>query len=312
MELKEIVKKLKKGDQLALAKSISIVENRKEGYKDLLKRIYPLKKKSIKIGISGTPGCGKSTIVVKIIDILRREKGLKVGVIAIDPSSPISGGAVLGDRIRMIQYSNDPCVFIRSMASRGSLGGLNSSIYEILDLFEAAGMDVIIIETVGVGQSEVDIVNIADVVAMTLTPYGGDEIQILKAGILEIADVFVINKSDLGGAEKRVLEIQNFCSNSEKLPIIVKTSALNNDGIDQLVKKLFYFTYSYKEQILEKKKKLKKGFILKIVQEMVKEKIYTNPSLELIFNNIEEKSPFEAADLIYKKLFFGGDDDKGD
>ena len=210
MEIEDIVEKLKSGDPLALAKSISIVENRRKSYKQLLKKIYPIKPKAIKIGITGTPGSGKSMLTHRIIHVLKNRE-IKIGVIAVDPSSPISGGAMLGDRLRMIEHSNDKNVFIRSMASRGSLGGLTASIYEILDLFEAAGTDLIIIETVGVGQSEIDIVNIADVVVMVLTPDAGDEIQILKAGIIEIADIFIVNKSDLGGAEKRFLKSKPLC-----------------------------------------------------------------------------------------------------
>ena len=208
MKIDEIVDKLKNGDHMALAKSITIVENKKERYKELLQKIYPIESRAIKIGITGTPGSGKSLITDKIICVLK-EKGLKIGIIAIDPSSPISGGAMLGDRLRMIEHSNDKAVFIRSMASRGSLGGLTSSIYEILDLYEAAGMDIIIVETVGVGQSEIDIVNIADIVVMVMTPAAGDEIQILKAGIIEVTDIFVVNKSDLGGADKKIIEIKN-------------------------------------------------------------------------------------------------------
>ena len=219
---------------------------------------------------------------------------------------------MLGDRLRMIEHSNDKNVFIRSMASRGSLGGLTASIYEILDLFEAAGTDLIIIETVGVGQSEIDIVNIADVVVMVLTPDAGDEIQILKAGIIEIADIFIVNKSDLGGAEKKILEIKNHFAISNKTPAILKTSALNNEGIDELINNIFDFYNSNKDQILEKKEKVKKNFIYKIVQEKVKEEMIKDPVFNPFFNNIKNESPFETARKIYKKILKGGDSDKKD
>ena len=202
MNITELLSRLRQKDPVALAKAISIVENRRKDYKKLLESIYPLPGTPLKIGITGAPGSGKSSLIEKMIAGLKAQ-GLSIAVLAVDPSSPLSGGALLGDRLRMIQHSNDPNVFIRSIANRGHLGGLSLSTHEIIDLLQAAGKDVIIIETVGVGQSEVDIVNVADVVLMVINPDSGDEIQIFKAGIIEIADIFVVNKSDLGEATTR-------------------------------------------------------------------------------------------------------------
>ena len=309
MKLDVMVKKLKKGDPLALAKSISIVENKRDNYRELMEKIYPIESKAIKIGITGAPGSGKSLITDKIINLLK-EKNQKIGIVAVDPSSPISGGAMLGDRIRMNEHSNDKNVFIRSMASRGYLGGLTGSIHEILDLYEASKMDVIIVETVGVGQSEIDIVNIVDVVVMVMTPAAGDEIQILKAGIVEIADIFTVNKSDLGGADKKVLEIKNYFSLSDKNPEVLKLSAINNEGIKDLLNSIYSFYETNKKHIAEKKKKIRNNFILKIVQDKVKENIEKIPSLKKILNGKNDESPFETAGKIINKILKERDCDK--
>lgn len=189
------------------------------------------KRGSFKIGITGSPGSGKSTLIEKLIAELKKRK-IPIGVLAFDPTSPISGGALLGDRIRMLQHSTDPNIFIRSLANRGHLGGLGRSVWEILQLLEAAGKEIIFIETVGVGQSEVEIAAVADVVLTVLTPEAGDDIQVLKAGIMEISDIFVINKSDLGGAENKLNEYRVFLLRARRslwcasrLPSTAKASA---------------------------------------------------------------------------------------
>ena len=234
MKVDEMILRVRQGDTLALAKAISQVENRKKDYKKLLEKIYPLPGRAFKIGITGAPGSGKSSLIDKMITGLKT-RGLNIAVLAVDPSSPISGGALLGDRLRMIQHSNDANVFIRSIANRGYLGGLSLSTNEIIDLLQAAGKEIIIIETVGVGQSEVDIVNVADVVLFVLNPGSGDEIQIFKAGIIEIADIFVINKADLGGSETKISEIKNYFALAAKNPPIIATSAKEDQGIDELL-----------------------------------------------------------------------------
>ncbi len=299
MNTDSILSEIKNSNHYYLAKAISILENKSYGYKEILDKIYPIKNSSIKIGITGAPGSGKSSLTNKLIDrFIKKDK--KIGVLAVDPSSPITGGALLGDRLRMIGHSNSDNVFIRSLASRGSLGGLSSSIFEIIDLMDFAGFDILLIETVGVGQSEIDIVNIADIVLMLLTPSSGDEIQMFKAGIVEIADIFVINKTDLGNAERKEMEIRNYFSLTDIEPIISKISAKNNIGIDKLIKKIYDFYSNNKDYINNKKNKLKKQFILKLIIDKVND--YLNLEIDLEDLIRQGYDPIQIRDIIIKGL----------
>lgn len=232
MNASEILSAIKNGEHAALAKGISRIENQDISFQKCL-RDLSWEAQPLIVGITGPPGSGKSLLVGKILEILAPQK--RIGVIAVDPTSPITGGALLGDRVRMMDHSNHPNVFIRSMATRGALGGLNQSIQGVIDLFALAGFDMVIVETVGVGQTEIDVVNVADVVVMVQTPISGDDIQVSKAGVFEISNVFVINKSDLGGADLKIKEIRDFFQNTPDPPLIVKTSALQNEGIPELV-----------------------------------------------------------------------------
>src|SRR6187399_1611951 len=189
--IQELLSKLQLGDAKALARSISLVENEADGYEGLLRSLPPNPNKPV-IGITGPPGAGKSTLVDSLIGLLV-SNGKKIGVLCVDPSSPFNLGSLLGDRIRMSDWYNNPNVYIRSLATRGSLGGLHPKIIEISDLLKAAPFDYIIIETVGVGQSEIEIAGLADITIVVMVPEAGDEIQTMKAGIMEIADVFVVN-----------------------------------------------------------------------------------------------------------------------
>lgn len=202
-----LVQDMLNGDSLALSRLISLVEDGSEEIPDIMRIIYSHLGKAHRIGITGPPGVGKSTLVDKLTAVMR-SKNLTVAIIAVDPSSPFSGGALLGDRIRMRQHYLDRDVFIRSMSTRGSIGGLPAAINGVLDLVDAAGKSTILIETVGVGQSELEIMNCADTIIVVLSPDAGDSIQVMKAGLLEIADIFVVNKSDQPGADKLVTEIQ--------------------------------------------------------------------------------------------------------
>lgn len=224
------------GDRKSIARCISLIENESEGYEDLLRSLPGLREQPV-IGITGPPGAGKSTIVDGLIKQLVYEKK-KVAVICVDPSSAFHQGALLGDRIRMSNWFNSEDVYIRSLATRGSLGGLNAAVLEILLLLNACPFDVVIVETVGVGQSEVDIAKLADVTVVVLVPEGGDEIQTMKAGLMEIADIFVINKSDRPGADlllKNLMEMSApvFSGKEEKVSI-VKTIASQQEGITEL------------------------------------------------------------------------------
>ncbi|WP_034338881.1 methylmalonyl Co-A mutase-associated GTPase MeaB [Deinococcus misasensis] len=228
-----LTERFKKGDPRALARTITLLEAGGEFPEDL--QLLP--RKATVIGITGSPGSGKSTLTDQIIQAYR-EQGLKVAVIAVDPSSPFTGGAILGDRIRMGRHALDEGVFIRSLASRGALGGVSSKTLQVLSALEAFGFDVILIETVGVGQSEVDIASIADHTVLVLTPNQGDAVQAFKAGVMEIADVFVVNKSDLPGADRVVRELHATLTLGAMLdwmPPAVKTSAQKGQGIPELL-----------------------------------------------------------------------------
>ncbi len=293
MKIADLLTRIRQGDPLALAKAITMVENRKKDYKILLQGIYPLPGKALKIGITGAPGSGKSSLVEKLIARLKPQ-GASIAVLAVDPSSPLSGGALLGDRLRMIQHSNDANVFIRSIANRGHLGGLSLSTHEIVDLLQAAGKEIIIIETVGVGQSEVDIVNVADVVLMVLNPESGDEIQIFKAGIIEIADIFVINKSDLGGSDNKISEIKNYFSMAAKPPPVFATSVKEDTGIGELLSGIRQFQQQESCRIHEKRAAVKRNFVEKIVAERWREEMRLDPGIEELLAAAAEANPVPA------------------
>ncbi len=231
------LEKLFSGDRVTIARAISAIENEEEGAETLLKKIFPKTGRSYRIGVTGPPGAGKSTLANKLA-LQYRSQGFGVGVIAVDPTSPFTGGALLGDRIRMTDVELDSGVFIRSMASRGSMGGLSRKATEAADVLDAAGMDVVILETVGVGQSELDIAGAADTTVVVLVPESGDSIQAMKAGLMEIADFFVLNKSDRAGADQAVMSIQmilHFRQRSGWQPDVLKTVASEGTGIPEVL-----------------------------------------------------------------------------
>jgi LAO/AO transport system kinase len=227
------------GDPRALARAISIIEDEGPAAADLIRRIFPGTGRAYLVGVTGPPGSGKSTLVDRMIAEFRGASRT-VGVVAVDPTSPFSGGAILGDRVRMQAHAGDAGVFIRSMATRGHLGGLARATSEVALVLDASGKDIVLIETVGVGQDEIDIVRTADVSIVTLVPGSGDEVQALKAGIMEIADIFVVNKADREGADRTVasieanLSLQTFAPDAWRPPI-VKTEAIAGKGIAELV-----------------------------------------------------------------------------
>ncbi|OOE14762.1 methylmalonyl Co-A mutase-associated GTPase MeaB [Fictibacillus arsenicus] len=232
-----LAKRIQQKEERALAKAITLAENSEADKLELLKSIYPMQKGAHWIGITGSPGAGKSSLVNRLISFLRN-KGLTVAVVAVDPTSPFSGGSILGDRVRMADHFTDPGVFIRSMGTRGSLGGLSRSTKETVRLMDAYGFDVILIETVGVGQSELDIMKLADSVAVVLNPGSGDVVQVFKAGIMEIADLFVVNKADMPGVPKLLAEIEAMLDlvkhDSPYRPPVVQTISTENKGLEEL------------------------------------------------------------------------------
>jgi LAO/AO transport system kinase len=242
---------VRSGDPRALARSISTVENRAPGWSDLLKALFPDTGKARVIGLTGAPGAGKSTLVDQLAKLYRKQSR-SVGIIAVDPTSPYTGGAILGDRIRMQDHFADPGIYIRSMATRGSLGGLARTTADVATVLDASGRDVILIETVGVGQDEVDIVRLAEITVVILVPGMGDDVQSIKAGIMEIADIFVINKSDREGAERVEREIRALQSLAIRhdgwTPPIVKTVASEGTGVQELAAAIGeYESYLQKE-----------------------------------------------------------------
>jgi len=235
-----LVERILKGENVSLSRVISLVENENSQVPEIMKLIAPHLGKAHCIGVTGPPGVGKSTLVDKLTALMRKQ-GLKVGIIAVDPSSPFTGGAVLGDRIRMQQHYLDDGVFIRSMATRGSMGGLPQTTSSVIKLLDAAGKDIILVETVGVGQSEIDIMEKTDTVLVILCPESGDAIQTMKAGLFEIADIFVVNKSDHPGADNFVRDIQAMLQLREpswwNIPVVA-TEAVNDVGIEELYKQI--------------------------------------------------------------------------
>jgi LAO/AO transport system kinase len=266
--------RLREGDHRAIARAISLVENDAEGAVDVLRGIFPWTGRSYRIGVTGPPGAGKSTITSKLGQFYRKQNKT-VGIIAVDPTSPFTGGALLGDRVRMTDVELDAGVYIRSMASRGSLGGLSRKAIEAADILDAAGREVVILETVGVGQSELDIAGAADTTIVVLVPESGDSIQAMKAGLMEIADFFVLNKADRAGADQAVMAIQmilNFRQSGDWNADVVKSVASDGVGIPEIAAKVAqHRAYLERTQRLAGKRKSR---LEQRVRELVSERLY--------------------------------------
>lgn len=309
----ELVERMLKGDRLALAKLITLVENRSPEISNIMTSIYPHTGKAHVIGITGAPGVGKSSLVDRLIASLRK-KDIKIGVIAVDPSSPFSGGALLGDRIRMQSHATDPGVFIRSMACRGHLGGLAFATQDTSLLLDAFGYEIILIETVGVGQSEISIAQAADTTLLVTMPSTGDTIQVMKAGIMEIGDIFVVNKADQEGADKTVIELETMLmlggQARDWVPPIVKTVASNGEGVEELwdeiqAHKRFLFQDS---RMKERRIAQIKGEIHNIISEKLEKRIWENLLTDTSFAQLLEKvesrelDPYAAADSLWEAI----------
>jgi LAO/AO transport system kinase len=290
-----LIREIRQGNARAIAKAISLVENDSAAAQRLMRQVFAGRKEAVVLGITGAPGTGKSTLVDQLIGRLR-SADLKIGIVAVDPSSPFSGGAILGDRIRMMRHSVDAGVFIRSMATRGNLGGLAKATGEAIAIFEAAGKDFVLVETVGVGQDEVEVVKLADLVLVVLTPDAGDEIQAFKAGIMEIADVFVINKADHPGAEKMELQLRAMLdlglADKEKPPVI-RTVATKGKGIDAMMRDVELLLESRDRPAREARRKRLLAWMLR---DIIREKIN-----RLIARDIPDAVFGEYVDQIYHR-----------
>lgn len=307
----ELIDDLRQGDPRALAKLISYVEDRQHDYPLLLDEIYPQTGRAFRLGITGPPGAGKSTLIDKLVPLFR-EEGQRVGLLVCDPTSPFSGGAVLGDRIRLRSLRDDEGVFIRSLATRGSLGGLATMAQEVSLLFEAAGYDLIIFETIGVGQVEVDVVQAADTVVVVLTPQSGDAVQALKAGLMEIADIFIVNKADQGGADQAVQALQLALQSGEMekawVPPIVKTAASTGEGLDELKAAIARHREFLKGGELEERRKVRlRAFIRRIVEEELRRELWDSRGERLLMEGLEQitrgqSGPFSLARRLLEAL----------
>jgi LAO/AO transport system kinase len=311
--LKELYERFRSGDRLALARVISLVENRSEGFEELLHSIFPSTGRAHRIGMTGPPGAGKSTLTSHIAKAFRAS-GNTIGIIAVDPTSPFTGGAILGDRIRMSEIGLDPDIFIRSMATRGSLGGLAIATNEVGDVMDAFGKDIVIMETVGVGQSELDIVSAAETTIVVLVPESGDGVQTMKAGLMEIADIFVINKADREGADGLAREIEAVLSMREAadgwgIPVLL-TTAIRAEGIEELVEAVErHRKFLTSSKLLEAKRRERvRKRIRDIVNQRIESLIWQNEDVRKLVDKYMTGSgegsdtPYTLADEIVRKL----------
>lgn len=315
------VKGVIQGSLRSLARIITLIENESPEAPSIMEQLYPHTGKAYVIGITGVPGSGKSTLTDKLTQHLR-SKGLTVGIAAVDPSSPFSGGAILGDRIRMSSISGDRGVYFRSMATRGFLGGISKAAGDVVKVMDAFGKDIILVETVGVGQDEVDIMNLADTTCLVLAPGLGDTVQNIKAGVMEIADVFVINKSDLPGAEQlctdimqRVMEDSHYIERTWTPPVL-QTVAASGDGVSDF----YNAVMNHRENLMstgefseKRSERARREIVCSVQQELLRMVMKCFPEdgkLDQLIESIHkrETSPHDAALRIIEAGFSGNDD----
>lgn len=312
----ELVDRLIAGDSRALARAISVVEEDTGGAVSVLREIFPRTGRAMVLGITGAPGSGKSSLVDRLI-ARYRQAGRRVGVVAVDPSSAYSGGAILGDRVRMQAHATDPDVFIRSMATRGHLGGLCRAANDAVDVMDAAGYDPVIIETVGVGQDEIEVARAADVVGVVLVPGMGDDIQAIKAGILEIADLFIVNKADLAGADRLVADLEAMLSlanasgvggQPRHRPEILRTIAVQDEGVAELAERIDRFFETSGARRAERRRERAEARFLALLGERLvgraRDRVLPDEAYRKTVGEIAERrtDPYTAVERVLRQL----------
>jgi len=311
--MNDIASKILKGDARSIARLITLAENSSPKAASVMKDIHPHTGNAHVIGITGVMGGGKSTLISELTREYRKQ-GLKVGIIAIDPTSPFSGGALLGDRIRMMELATDDGVFIRSMGTRGMLGGLTSAVYDVVEILDASGKDIVMVETVGVGQAEVDVIKIADTTLVVLVPGLGDAIQTIKAGIMEIADIYVVNKADRSGVEQTLAEVESLveiaCTNKDRKTPVLTTISKENKGIVELIDEINkHREYLKKTKTFEaQRRKRYEAELVEIIRKRLMNFIFDESTfkgkVESLIDQISKKEldPYTAADEILGKI----------
>jgi len=309
MDYIELSEKVFNNEKRFVSRAITVIESGNSDSARLLSELHKKTGKAYRIGITGPPGAGKSTLTNQMTKLYRKEN-LKVGIIAVDPTSPFTGGALLGDRVRMSEIGSDEGVFIRSMATRGSLGGLSKKTIDAADVLDAAGYDIIIFETVGVGQSELDIAKTADTTVVVLVPESGDSIQAMKAGLMEIGDLFVVNKSDRPGAENAITSINTMLMMKDHtadswLPEVIKAIASDNTGINEIIEMIDKHREHLKKNnlLLKKREDNSKSRIKEIVHDIITSEIWSKKRETDLDDSISEVvlgriSPYNLADNI--------------
>jgi len=316
-ENRDLLERFSAGDRRTLSRLISIVENAEAGAGPILKEIYPRTGRAFRLGVTGPPGAGKSTLIDALVKKVR-SRDQRVGVVAVDPSSPFTGGALLGDRVRLTGTEPDPGFFFRSMATRGSLGGLAATASEVSDLFDAYGMDFVILETVGVGQIELDIVAVSECTIVVLAPESGDGVQAMKAGLMEIGDVFVLNKSDREGADRAAKDVQSALSlrpgsASTWRPPVVRTVAKEGRGIDELLEAIGSFRehQAHSGEGLERRRRVMREKIREATERILRQRLWRDTGareLEEAASAALEKhgNPYELAADLARRLASNG------